>query len=222
MRTKALNPVARVAALTCVAAALVGAALVPRAAVATMYPLTATDVILLRTDMVVFATVSAIKTAPDDAQASDVTLADVNPVAGRWNLRAGAPLALRFRGTPAPRDLRVNRDLPPLVEGRRYVFFLQGGPWTEGPIIRFNPGIYEVREGTVRCPGGEVFALGEYGLICGTRERVAGAPMTESALADRVRAALAVARVRRSAEARLHDEHAQPLSLRRSSAGGAP
>lgn len=181
-------------------------------AVAEHYEPTSLSTILLSSDAIVFATVASVAPHGSDADLAQVVLQSLDVVTSRWPLDAsgGFKISVLSIGMTAT-DVRPLRHDPVLREGGRYLLFLRGGIWTAAPVISNGTPIYEVRDGVVQCAGGEIYGLGGSSLMCSTRERQFGPPLSEEVLATLLRAAAARARLRMPDIARAEDEAARPL-----------
>lgn len=177
------------------------------------------DVTLLRSDAIVFATVSTATAAIDDELAVDIGVTNVVVVGTRWQ-------RLKLEGFRVAGDLRVLREgetsvrVPhrgELVVGRRYLLLLQGGAWQFGPFTRSDDAIYEVREdGAMLCAGGEIYGISATGFVCSVADDQVGSPLSESTLAGLIVTSLSHARLRRPELDAEVSSLSEPLRLERS------
>jgi len=174
------------------------------------------DVTLLKSDAIVFATIESLSQPNDDKDAVDIHLRDVRSVATRWpdalttfrvrgrlmvNSDAGADIVdVPKRSTvdaDAGNDFVVVRNHL-LTVGKRYLFLLRGGMWSDAPLLTSAPAIYLVTDGIVRCGSGNVYGLGTMGFVCDVESQASVPPVTEDQLFDALSRAISTARRRRS------------------------
>lgn len=161
------------------------------------------DVTVLETDALVVATVESLTPAKDTPGFVRVSLSDVRTVWSRFESPVHAFL-IQSELLPEQRVIRFGHGLR-LTVGRRYVMFLRGGEDGQAPFVSTNVPIYRVVDGVVECSGGEVYAVGAFGLFCSTPERQAAAPMTEEHLAQVLQQRRSHARRRRPRRAAVED-----------------
>ncbi len=177
-----------------------------------------TMVRLLRTDAIVFATVTSVEPVTDDGLLVSVQLSNAVAVKSRWDLDAQPLTLLRVRGT-----LGIDEDGTRFVklghagrlrEQRRYLLLLSGGSWRVAPLTHGGDSIFELSgDGVVGCGSGEVYGIDDYGFVCSHAEDQAGAPLTENSLGELILRRLARAiRQRPKLEAEF-TKTSQPLQL---------
>ena len=176
-----------------------------------------TDMIVLESDAIVMATVEKLDVARDDSGAVEVSLSRVRHLGGRWRLEPENSIFRVRRHQYVNDSVRPTDDGMALRLGSRYLLFLRGGAWGSAPLLRSAQSIFEIRDDRILCNGGQIYGIGDYGLICSTPERQAAPPLTESILAEQLGEALRIARLRRPALASQSDREARTLSLTRSS-----
>ncbi len=176
----------------------------------------ATDAVLLESDAIVIATVEKVGIARDDGEAVELTLSRARYVGGRWDSSTQARTIMRVRrARHNDTSVRPRVSEPAMREGGRYLLFLRGGRWGDAPLIGVAQSIYEIRENQVLCNGGEIYGVGEFGLLCSTREQQAAPALSEPALSDALGEALRVARLRRPAMASSNDRAHRTFQLAR-------
>jgi hypothetical protein len=169
-------------------AATVGAAYLGRDAAAAEGQSQLLSFRVLRSDAIVFATVSSLRQVPDQPGLVEAQLTSVVPVRSRWDLKAAPLDRIRLSGridAPDGQPRQVAAGLAgELKEGARYVMLLSGGSWEgAGPFTRGGPSILEIRpDGRVACGSGLLYGLDQRGFICGHAEDFAGTPVTETDL----------------------------------------
>ena len=173
---------------------------------------------LLRSDAVVFATVSALRSTPDHPDLVDVEFEDVVSVRSRWDLRASPLQMMRVRGTlGADSDgmqVKVGR-MGDLREGGRYLLLLAGGEWTgRGPFPDAGLNMLEVRsDGYVGCGSGVVYGVNRRAIVCGHPEDFASQPVREGTLRDDLARIIQLTRQARPNMERQQAESVRPLEL---------
>jgi hypothetical protein len=184
---------------------------------ATVLEAEAFDSTLLRADAILFTTVSALNDASDDAEATDVSLADSRIVMTRWDRNGNAPSRIRVAGRRFdPGEVKIDRTGEVLKQQQRYLLLLQGGPWFTSPLLIAPEAAFPVVDGIVQCAGGgAVYGLGAEGLVCSTPAQQAGAPLTETEVMDLLARRLKQAAARRPALAQKYAAQSQPLQLTR-------
>ena len=169
-----------------------------------------TDSMLLRSDLVVFADVTAVVPVVESRLVT-VRLGNARVVANRFRQ---VPTEFRVRASDTASGAVEFGHYQRLEEGKRYLFFFRGGRWHSSPLIQFGTPLFPVREdGTVLCAGGEVYGINSHGLACSTTERQAGAPIKEERLAALLTSRRARAVRHRRAEAAEEDAADRELRL---------
>jgi hypothetical protein len=174
------------------------------------------DVTLLKSDAILFATIESLSQPNDHKDAVDLRLRDVRSVATRWpdaltgfrvrgrlmlDPDAGADVVIvpkRSAGdADAASDFVVVRNQL-LTVGKRYLFLMRGGMWSDAPLLTSAPAIYLVSDGIVRCGSGNVYGIGTMGFVCDVESQTTVPPVTENQLFDALSRAISTARSRRS------------------------
>jgi hypothetical protein len=173
---------------------------------------------LLRTDAIVFATVTSVNPVTDDGLLVNVQLGDAVAVKSRWDLDAQPLTLLRVQGTlgldeGGKRFVKVGHA-GTLREQSRYLLLLSGGEWRVAPLTRGGDSIFELRgDGIVGCGSGAVYGIDDYGFVCSHVEDQAGPPLGENSLGELILRRLARAiRQRPQLEAQFA-KASQPLRL---------
>lgn len=168
-------------------------------AVARVFLPTTLDRILLSSDAILVGTVASLAAEAEmDREALvRVQLTAIKVIATRW---PNIPADFSFNVATRTSSFEVVRPLehqPELRVGSRYLLFLRGGVWAEGPFITFSQAIYRIENGTLSCPGGRIYGLDVGGLVCSNSDLQWGHALSEEALVTQLAEYLADSRVRR-------------------------
>jgi hypothetical protein len=178
---------------------LLATSLSDKPAFARVFLPTTLDRILLSSDAILVGTVASLAAEAEmDREALvRVQLTAIKVVATRW---PNIPADFSFNVATRTSSFEVVRPLehqPELRVGNRYLLFLRGGDWTEGPFITFSHAIYRIENGTISCPGGRIYGLDVGGLVCSNSDLQWGQAVSEEALVTQLAEYLAASRIRR-------------------------
>lgn len=173
------------------------------------------DVTLLRSDAITFATIAALRPAPDDRHSTDVIFRDMRLIHSRFD---SSITHIRVAGTPFRDEhraaIRVNDRW--LHEGRRYLFFLRGGVWRFGPFVASADYYHVGDDGLVYCSSrATVRGAWATTLACGEDHEVSAPALDEEGVAAMLRRRIAAARARRPELAAAEEAEGRTLVLRR-------
>lgn len=177
------------------------------------YRIHTTDYIVLSSDAIIFASVLDVSQVAGRPSLFDLTLGDIRIVTNR--LRFGtAAIRIRIRGSQlAEGRISWMSGTPSIDRNSRYLFFLRGGAWTSAPFLPDAMPLYPVSNDIVRCSGGEIYSVSPTGLVCSTRDRQWGGPLSELALARTLGDWNQAARSRSPSEAARYDRETMPLQV---------
>ena len=142
------------------------------------------EVTLLETDALVIATVSSLRSDKSEARVR-VGLSEVRTVWSRYDepIQAFDVVARMHEGS---QTVRFGHHLR-LDEGSRYIFLFRNEGAGYGPMVTTNVPVYLIRDdGTLACGGGEIYAIGAFGMFCSTAEQQFGRPLSEETFVRQV------------------------------------
>lgn len=177
------------------------------------YQIHTTDHIVLMSDAIIFGSVLNISQVAGRPSLFDLTLGEIRIVTNR--LALGTPtIRIRVRGSRlAEGRISWMPGAPSIDRNSRYLFFLRGGPWVSAPFLSDAMPVYPVSNDVVRCSGGEIYSISPTGLVCSTRDRQWGEPLSEVALARSLGEWNQAARVRSPSDAARYDRDTSPLQV---------
>ena len=178
------------------AMALAGSAsLLATSAAAHNHPATTLDVMLLRSNAIVFATVKEIQ-GIEREQTFSVVFERAALAFDRIAVTRDRALTLRLRGSRNGNRLRVDPLLPDIEVGSRYLLLLQSDGRSDIALSDHTQSLYRIGQGGIECAGGHLYGLGSNSFVCSTPAWHYGAPIDEARLQGWITRAFDLARTR--------------------------